>query len=40
MQPGPAQQYQSARDHIALLARAQPDNDALHYLLAQMGVSF
>lgn len=37
---GPEQSYQSARDHVAMLARSQPGNDALQYLLAQLGVSF
>lgn len=40
VQPGVAQGYQNARDHIGMLARAQPDNDALQYLAASLGVSF
>lgn len=32
--------YQSARDQVIMLARSQPQNDALQYLMAQLGANF
>lgn len=39
-QLSPEQSYNNARDYLATVARAQPDNDALRYLLAQLGAGF